>query len=112
MHRYSSHEAPRFEPPGHFGHLEVSNVVPKDIGGNFATQLSFAPPGGGGQMHNHPDQSQLFLVIDGELSFDTGKERFTLSQGQAVLFEPGEDHFTLNESDRPSTSVVITVDSS
>jgi quercetin dioxygenase-like cupin family protein len=51
-------------------------------------------------------------VIQGELTFDTGKERFTLQAGQAVLFEPKDPHATLNEGSDDSVSLVITVDHS
>lgn len=108
MHIYRPAEAERFEPAGHYGHLEVSNIVTKDIA-QFATQFSFCPPGGGGEMHHHDDEDQLFVVIKGELTFDTGTDRFTLTQGEAVLFHAGDPHFTVNESQAESVSVVVTV---
>lgn len=110
MHIYRATTAQRFEPPGHYGHLEVSDVVGDEQKVAFKTQLSFCPPGGGGDMHDHADQDQLFIVITGELTFDTGGERFTLKEQEAVLFHAGDPHFTVNESDRESVSVVITVD--
>lgn len=109
MHIHRSKQAERFEPPGHFGHLEVADVVARATGGNFGAQLSFCPPGGGGETHSHSDDAQLFLVVQGELTFDTGAERFTLRQQEGVLFEPGEPHATLNETSTPSLSVVVTV---
>jgi quercetin dioxygenase-like cupin family protein len=108
MRIYRSEEAPRKEPPGHFGHLEVSDVLSTDAGELFSVQLSYAPPRAGGEMHSHPDQGQLFLVLQGELSFGTGNDRFTLHERDAVFFGPGEQHETLNSSDAPSISVVVT----
>ncbi|QGH70706.1 cupin domain-containing protein [Pseudactinotalea sp. HY158] len=75
----------------------------------FATQFSFCPPGGGGHMHHHDDDDQLFVVVKGELTFDTGEERFTLQEGEAVLFHAGDPHFTVNESQDDSISLVVTV---
>jgi quercetin dioxygenase-like cupin family protein len=98
-----------FTPAGHFGGLRVANVVPRD-GRNFSVQVSTAPPGGGGELHHHDEWSQVFFVMQGELSFDTGKERFTLKAGQAVLFDPKDPHATLNESAEDSVSLVITID--
>lgn len=109
MHKFRAAKADRVEPAGHFGGLNVTDVVPRDIGGNYVVQLSYCPPGGGGESHHHADDSQLFLIIDGELTFDTGRERFTLREQEGVMFGPGESHATLNESDRTSTSVVVTV---
>jgi mannose-6-phosphate isomerase-like protein (cupin superfamily) len=54
--------------------------------------------------------SQLFYVVEGELTFDTGKESFTLTKGQAVLFDPGDPHYTINKGDELSQCLVITVD--
>lgn len=96
-------------PPNHFGDLNVLDIVPF-AGRNFSVQASKAPPGGGGEMHHHDNWSQVFYVAEGQMTFDTGKERFTLTKGQAVLFEPKDPHYTLNEGDTESTCLVITVD--
>lgn len=109
MHVFKASEAKRVEPAGHYGGLAVSDAAPLDIGGNFTTQLSYCPPGGGGESHHHTEESQLFMVVKGELSFDTGKEQFTLREHEAVLFHPFEQHATHNHSDTESVSVVITV---
>jgi quercetin dioxygenase-like cupin family protein len=109
MHVFKADHAPRSEPDGHFGGLTVSDVVSRESGASFAVQLSYCPPGGGGETHSHADDAQLFLVIDGELAFDTDEGRFTLKREEGVLFAAGERHATLNESDAESVSVVITV---
>lgn len=95
-------------PPNHFGNLRTLDVVPFK-GRNFAVQMSKAPKGGGGEMHSHDDWAQVFFVMKGSLTFDTGTERFTLQAGEAVLFEPNDPHYTLNEGDDDSVSLVITV---
>ena len=95
-------------PPNHFGGLNVLDVVPF-TGSNFSVQVSKAPKGGGGELHHHESWSQVFYIVDGALTFDTGKDRFTLTKGQAVLFEPFDPHYTLNEQDEDCTSLVITV---
>jgi len=97
-----------FTPPAHFGGLQVANIVPLD-GSPFAVQISTAPPGAGGEMHHHDDWSQVFFVMKGELTFDTGKKRFTLREGEGVLFEPKDPPYTLNEGKEDSVSMVITV---
>lgn len=95
-------------PANHFGGLTVLDVVPfKDR--NFSVQISRAPKGGGGEMHHHDDWSQVFFMISGNMTFDTGRERFTLQPGEAVLFEPGDPHYTINDADEESTYLVITV---
>jgi len=95
-------------PPNHFGGLTVLDVVPF-AGSSFSVQVSRAPKGGGGELHHHDDWSQVFYMISGEMTFDTGKERFKLSAGQAVLFEPRDPHYTINEGEEESVYLVITV---
>jgi len=108
MQIWRNEDVASFTPPGHFGGLKVSDIVPFK-GRNFSVQVSTAPPGAGGEMHHHDDWAQVFYVMGGQLTFDTGTERFTLHAGQGVLFETGDPHYTLNEGDGPSVSLVITV---
>jgi quercetin dioxygenase-like cupin family protein len=95
-------------PPNHFGGLNVLDIVPF-ADGSFSVQVSKAPKGGGGELHHHDTWSQVFYVVSGALTFDTGSDRFTLSSGQAVLFEPGDPHYTINEQEEECVSLVITV---
>ncbi|MGB3539749.1 MAG: cupin domain-containing protein [Mesorhizobium sp.] len=108
MKIWKNGDATGITPPNHFGGLTVLDVVPF-AGSNFSVQVSKAPKGGGGELHHHDDWSQVFYMISGEMTFDTGKERFKLSAGQAVLFEPRDPHYTINEADDESTYLVITV---
>jgi quercetin dioxygenase-like cupin family protein len=108
MQIYRADTATKAEPPGHFGGLEVSDVV-ADERSTLRVQLSYCPPGGGGERHAHETDAQLFLIARGELSFDAGDERFRLGERDAVLFESGEPHATFNDSDEESIAVVVTV---
>lgn len=97
-------------PDGHYGGLTVSNVSTKAETGSFSIQVSTCPPGGGGEMHSHPADTQVFFVIDGELSFDVADREFTLGAGDAVVFQRNERHATRNPSTSTvSRSLVITV---
>lgn len=109
MHVFRAEHAARVEPAGHYGGLAVSDAVPIDVGANFTAQLSYCPPGGGGHSHHHTEESQLFLVVKGELTFDTGSEKFTLNERESVLFAPFEQHATHNQGESESVSVVVTV---
>lgn len=108
MNIWKNGAAAGITPPNHFGGLTVLDVVPfKDS--NFSIQVSRAPKGGGGELHHHDSWSQVFYLMEGELTFDTGKERFSLKQGEAVLFEPGDPHYTINEAEQEAIYLVITV---
>lgn len=97
------------EPPGHFGGLVSTDIFPFSEG-NFAVQKAIVPPGAGGESHHHESWSQVFYILDGQLTFDTGSRRFELTSGQSVLFEPLEPHGTVNEGDRDTTVLVVTVE--
>ena len=109
MRIYKAGEASWIEPPGHFGHLAVSDVLRRDGKVAWSVQLSRCPPGGGGELHHHPDQVQLFFIISGALTFQTDNGNFTLRACEGVVFEPGERHATLNDSQEESLSILVTV---
>ena len=53
-------------------------------------------PGG---LHAHMDQEELFLVIEGEATFETMDGEVVVGEGEVVRFEPGEFQSGANESD-------------
>lgn len=97
-----------YTPPAHFGGLKVNDIVAFE-GRDFAVQIATIPPGGGGELHHHETWSQLFYIVDGQMTFDTGAERFELVSGQSVLFEPLDPHETLNEGTSDTRALVFTV---
>ena len=99
----------RFTPPDHFGGLTSTDIFPFE-GRNFAVQASNIPPGGGGELHHHDHWAQAFYIVAGQLTFDTGNERFELVAGQSVLFDPKDPHYTLNEGDSDTVALVVTID--
>ncbi len=108
MHVFRSKDAQGVEPSGHFGGLSVMDVVGEAATGSFRTQLSVCPPGGGGERHSHADESQLFVVLDGEYVFDDGEREFTLGPLDAVMFAPGEPHGTRNDTAADVRVLVVT----
>lgn len=109
MRFWDSEETDWFTPPGHYGDLSVSNIVPWEAAGNFQVQRTRLSPGSGKALHSHDDASQLYVVLEGELRFDTGTEQFVRRAGQAVLFEVSDPHAIENETDEPGTVMVVTV---
>lgn len=97
------------EPGGHYGGVEASDIVDQETTGSFTASTMYCPPGSGGGLHQHDHDGQLFVMVEGSLTFDTGKDRFTLGPMEAVLFEPGDPHSTINETTEGSTAVVVTV---
>lgn len=49
--------------------------------------------------HRHPDQEELFYVIEGEATFETEEGDVTVGAGEAVRFAPGEWQLGRNEGE-------------
>lgn len=109
MHTFRNEHGEYSEPAGHFGGLRTTDVVGWATGNRHAIQLAIVPPGGGGDSHKHDAEQQTFIVLDGTYRFRSGEDDFVLHKGDAVLFEPGEYHATVNESDRDVVCLVVTV---
>ena len=110
MHIYRNEDASFTEPAGHFGGLRTTNLVSwATSGDNYAIQLGITPPGGGGEDHKHDVEHQIFIVTKGEYWFRSGDREFTLKEGEAVLFEPGDYHETLNKTDSDVHAIVVTI---
>lgn len=58
-------------------------------------------PGDGfpGGLHAHMDQEEVFVVLDGEATFETMNGEVTVGEGEAIRFVPGEFQSGKNESD-------------
>jgi len=67
----------------------------------FALNRYRLPPGAGlpGGLHTHLDQEELFVVLQGRLTFETLSGAVTVASGEAVRFAPGEYQSGANEGD-------------
>jgi uncharacterized cupin superfamily protein len=52
-----------------------------------------------GGLHTHMDQEEVFVVLEGTATFETPDDEFTVSEGEAVRFAPGEYQSGKNDSD-------------
>lgn len=53
-----------------------------------------------GSVHAHMDQEEVFLVVEGEATFETMDGEVTVGEGEAVRFAPGEYQSGKNDADR------------
>jgi len=58
-------------------------------------------PGEGfsGGMHAHMDQEEIFVIVEGEATFETMDGEVTVGEGEVVRFAPGEYQSGKNDSD-------------
>ena len=53
-----------------------------------------------GSMHAHMDQEEVFVVVEGEATFETMDGEVTVGEGEAIRFAPGEFQSGANDGDR------------
>jgi len=75
----------------------------------FALNRYRLPPGKGlpSGLHTHLDQEEVFVVLSGELRFETLEGDVTVGEGEAIRFAPGEYQTGANVSE--SETVVLAV---
>lgn len=95
--------------------LAISDVEPDPLGaGSYRRRLSEAldtaalainvynvAPGDGlpGGLHAHVDQEEVFVVLEGEATFETLDGAIEVGRGEVVRFGPGDFQSCMNESD-------------
>ena len=57
--------------------------------------------------HRHPDQEEVFYVIEGEATFETEDGDVSVGAGEAVRFAPGEWQLGRNEGDERVVALAL-----
>ena len=71
-----------------------------ETGGDYTVIECAVRPGGGVPMaHVHPNQSETFEVLEGELSLKAGRDKLVAQRGDVVTVAPGQVHRFWNASD-------------
>ena len=52
-----------------------------------------------GRMHAHMDQEEVFVVVEGEATFETTDGEVTVGEAEVIRFAPGEFQSGKNDSD-------------
>lgn len=60
-----------------------------------------------GAVHAHDDQEELFLVVDGEATFETRNGEVVVSADEAIRFAPGEFQSGRNDGDEPVVAFAL-----
>ena len=66
--------------------------------GKYATFEAIVPPGSGPPPHIHSREEESFLVLEGEMTFQLGDERFVAGAGTFLNMPVGSLHCFKNES--------------
>lgn len=91
------------------GERIVIRATAAQAGGDvLAWELFLAPGGRVPSSHAHPQQEELFTVVDGVLRFRVAGRRTTLRPGESVRVRPGRVHSFANPGGHTTHVVVET----
>ncbi|TWU25247.1 Quercetin 2,3-dioxygenase [Novipirellula galeiformis] len=72
----------------------------KETDGKYATFEAIVPPGSGPPPHIHSREEESFLVLEGDVTFQLGDQRFVAGEGTFLNMPVGSLHCFKNESDK------------
>ena len=78
----------------------------KETDGKYATFEAIVPPGSGPPPHIHSREEESFLILEGEMTFQLGDERFVAGEGTFLNMPVGSLHCFQNESDKAARLLI------
>ena len=78
----------------------------EDTDGKYALWEAIVPPGGGPPPHVHSREEEGFYVLEGEITFTIGKNRFVGGAGTFANMPVGTPHSFKNETSKPSRMLI------
>jgi quercetin dioxygenase-like cupin family protein len=99
------------------GHIETRGRLPgvvdlkvsgSDNDGNFAVfEQTVLAKGAGVPLHFHPDQDEMFYVLDGSYRFKIGDEIFNLQTGDSIFLPRKIPHAWMLLSEKGTTHTLV-----
>jgi quercetin dioxygenase-like cupin family protein len=81
-------------------------AVGEDTDGKYATFEAIVPPGSGPPPHIHSREEESFLVLEGQITFQLGDDRFVAEAGTFLNMPIGSLHCFKNESDKQAKLLI------
>ncbi len=78
----------------------------EDTDGRYAVMEAIVPPGGGPPPHIHSREEEGFYVLEGEITFQLGEDRFVAGAGTFANMPVGSLHSFKNESGKPAKMLI------
>ena len=78
----------------------------EETDGKYATFEAIVPPGSGPPPHIHSREEESFLVLEGEMTFQLGDERFVAGEGTFLNMPVGSLHSFKNQSDKTARLLI------
>ncbi len=78
----------------------------EETNGKYATFEAIVPPGSGPPPHTHSREEESFLVLEGEMTFQLGEDRFVAGEGTFLNMPVGSLHCFKNESEKTARLLI------
>ncbi|HTX12929.1 MAG TPA: cupin domain-containing protein [Solirubrobacteraceae bacterium] len=88
------------------GALGGVNLLGADHGAAISLIFDNSEPGEGPRLHRHP-YDETWIVEEGNLTFQSGEERFQATAGDVVIVPPDAPHKFINDGPGRSKMVCI-----
>ena len=88
------------------GTLPTGNLEGEEHGATVSLILDESEPGQGPRLHRHP-YDETWVVLEGNLTFQSGDERLAAGPGDIVIVPPGTAHKFSNDGPGRSRLVCI-----
>lgn len=104
-------------PPGSspelhaFGNVLSVLLSGEQTGGKIAVMSEWTPPGGGPPLHRHNNEDEIFLVVEGRISYFAEGKWSEVAAGGAVYLPAGAAHCYRNIGAAPSRHWILTMPS-
>jgi mannose-6-phosphate isomerase-like protein (cupin superfamily) len=94
-----------------FGNTLSVMLGGEQTGGAFSVMSELAPPGGGPPLHVHGTEDEVFLVVEGRISYFANGSWSEVGAGGVVYLPRGVEHCYRNVGTTPSRHWIITTPS-
>jgi uncharacterized cupin superfamily protein len=90
-----------------FGDVSSVMLRGEQTGGAFTALFDETPPGGGPPIHVHSKEDELFLIVEGTVSFFANDLWTDVGPGGAVFMPRGTPHTYRNRTDTPTRQWIL-----
>ena len=84
-----------------------TKVSGSDVGGRYAIIEAHTPPGLGPELHIHPHQNELFIVLKGSIGVQCGSDRTVLRAGDTFMAPANLPHAFVALGTKPAHTLFL-----
>ena len=87
--------------------LYTFRATSAETNGSYMLIDAVIPPGGGPPPHIHTRETEIFVVIEGQVTCTESNATSTLGPGETITLLPHKPHTFRNNTDKPARMLVI-----